>query len=566
MLECNCLKVIGKAGLLIMKKNLSLGIAYITLSVLLSGCGEGDVTTNNVQDTRNIEKETQAVEVSATQDTIEKNQEAASAAQSTGTEALTAKPSTTIKVDMESATHIGLSDEGITVNGEAVSTNATEAVYTAKDIVYYEAGKDFTYGEGSDEDEHTSEEADLHTVVHITKPGTYVVSGKLSSGQLAIDLGEGAKKDSDAVVNVVLNGADISCSVAPAVIFYDVYECGSKDEEGATAVVDTSKSGANVIIADDTVNNIEGSYVARIYESYELNEDGTEIVDSEKLHKYDGAFYSKRSMSIYGGDKGTGILNIIAENEGLDSELHLTMNGGNVNIMSGNDGINTNEDNVSVTTINGGNLKIVVDGSSGEGDGIDSNGWLVINGGTVMAEACSTSADAGIDSDKGIHINGGTVMATGNMLDHISTSEQNYVVMNFADIQKGDNTYMLKNDADEIVIEYTPVNDFTYLIYADDMIAEGKYTAWMNDVQLQSSAGGMVPTFAMDGEAQNDIQRPNMSERPEMPEGEMPADMQNPERKDGKKGNRGSMKTVELSEDFEITSQGNYFMSVQPCE
>lgn len=151
-----------------------------------------------------------------------------------------------------------------------------------------------------------------------------------------MDLGEDAEEDPDAVVTLILNGVDITCTVAPAVIFYNVYECGSTDTETAVKDVDTSAAGANVLIADGTVNNITGSYVARIYkpDSVELNEDGTEVVDSKKLHKYDGAFYSKMSMNVDGGEQGTGVLNIDAENEGLDSELHLTVNGGNINITS----------------------------------------------------------------------------------------------------------------------------------------------------------------------------------------------------------------------------------------
>lgn len=144
--------------------------------------------------------------------------------------------------------------------------------------------------------------------------------------------------------------------------------------------MDTSAAGANVLIADGTINNVTGSYVARIYDpdSVVLSEDGMTVEDSEKLHKYDGAFYSKMSMNVDGGEAGTGVLNITADNEGLDTELHLTINGGTINITSGNDGINTNEDNVSVTTVNGGSVNIQVTGETGEGDGIDSNGWLVI--------------------------------------------------------------------------------------------------------------------------------------------------------------------------------------------
>jgi hypothetical protein len=336
-------------------------------------------------------------------------------------------------------TGIVLSDSGITVHGTPAGTDSAAAVYVANDIVYYEAGRDFTYGEGSAKDAHTGDEAAAHTVVHITKPGAYSLSGKLSLGQIAVDLGDDAEDDPEAVVTLILNGVDITCRVAPAVIFYQVYECGSKDADEASKDVDTSAAGANVIIADGTVNHISGSYVEKIYkpESVVLSEDQTEVEDAKKLHKYDGAFYSRCSMNIFGGKDNTGVLNIKAENEGLDTELHLTVNGGNIFIESGNDGINTNEDGVSVTTVNGGTLSIRVTGETGEGDGIDSNGYLVINGGTVTAAACSISADAGIDSDMGIHINGGTVIATGHMLDQIQSGGQNYAVFNFAQRQTG---------------------------------------------------------------------------------------------------------------------------------
>ena len=160
------------------------------------------------------------------------------------------------------------------------------------------------------------------------------------------------------------------------------------------------------------------------------------------------------------------MLNITAENEGLDSELHLTINGGDIRITSGDDGINTNEDGVSVTTINGGTLTVnVTGGMAGEGDGIDSNGWLVINGGTVIAAACATSADSGLDSDMGIYLNGGTVIASGSMLDEIAEdSAQTYAAFSFAQTQAGGETYSLKNESGETVLSCTPVNAFSQLL------------------------------------------------------------------------------------------------------
>ena len=161
-------------------------------------------------------------------------------------------------------TQINLSDNKITVDGQEITSDATQAVYSANDIVFYLAGQDFTYGEGEKQDEHEQSEADAHTVVHITKPGRYVLSGTLSLGQIAIDLGEDAETDPNAVVTLILNNVDITCKVAPAIIFYNVYECSNSDEETATKDVDTKNAAANVIIADGTENNINGSYVGQI--------------------------------------------------------------------------------------------------------------------------------------------------------------------------------------------------------------------------------------------------------------------------------------------------------------
>ncbi|MBQ9859734.1 MAG: carbohydrate-binding domain-containing protein [Clostridia bacterium] len=489
-------------------------------------------------------------------------------------------------------TEITLSDQRITVDGKPIATEPQGAVYAANDIVYYEADKDFTYGEGTADDAHDAQTAAAHTVVHITEAGTYRLSGKLSRGQIAVDLGEEAKENPAAVVTLLLDGADITCEVAPAVIFYNVYECG--DAENGTKDVDTAAAGANVILADGSQNRINGSYVAKIYkpDSVTLNDEGTAVEEAKKLHKYDGAFYSKMSMNVDGGEKDTGILDIYAENEGLDSELHLTVNGGNINIYSGNDGINTNEDGVSVTTVNGGRVNIRVTGETGEGDGIDSNGWLVINGGTVMTAACSDSADAGIDSDMGIHINGGTVMAAGHMLDRIEDGGQTYAVFTFAQKQSGTDTVTLKKETGEAVMTYQPQNAYTILIYSSADLKAGTYTLWSGDTPLAGQSGGIMGGHGMrpdgmtppetdgetppegwerpDGEAPpEDWERPDGETPPEdweRPDGETP-----PEKPDrphngaqvpGEEGGMLQEKTTE----FVISDGANQFGGITPAE
>lgn len=353
---------------------------------------------------------------------------------------------------------IVLSDNGITVDGEKIIHSATDSdtgsVHLSNDVIYYEDKDTYEsgnpYGEGTDADKHSAAEAAATTVVNITKAGTYRLSGSLSQGQIRVDLGEDAFENSEAVVTLIMDGVDINCDVAPAVLFLNVYECDNQwSTDTASSSVDTSAAGANVIIADGSENNIEGSYVARIYK------DNTE---EKKLWKQDGAFYSYMSMNIDGESDNSGILNINADNEGLDSELHLTINGGNINIFSGNDGINTNEDGVSVTTINGGNIHIVA-GLGEEGDGIDSNGWLVINGGTVVASA-NPAADAGMDSDMGSFVNGGTVVALGSTMDWAeSDSQQVTMNLQFAEYKESDNAIIVTKEDGSVVFAYDPSED-----------------------------------------------------------------------------------------------------------
>lgn len=351
---------------------------------------------------------------------------------------------------------IAFSDSGIKVDGENISLDEDERVYLAHDVVYYEDRDEYDsgnpYGEGTDAERHSAEDAAATSVVHITQAGTYRLTGSISAGQVWVDLGKDAVEDASAKVTLVLDDLDITCDVAPAVVFRRVYECdGDWSADTASATVDTSDAGAVVVIADGSVNNVTGSHVARIYKDNE---------EQKKLWKIDGAFYSFMSMNIEGEQDGMGVLNITADNEGLDSELHLTLNGGNVSIVSQNDGINTNEDGVSVTTINAGTLHIVA-GLGDEGDGIDSNGFLVINGGTVVSMA-NPRSDSGLDSNMGSYINGGTVVALGSTMDW-AESDSGQVTMNlqFASSQDAGDAIVVRNESGEVVFAYDPSEDET---------------------------------------------------------------------------------------------------------
>lgn len=262
---------------------------------------------------------------------------------------------------------------------------------------------------------HTSAEAAQNKVLHITKAGTYVLSG-VWNGQILVDLGDSDETfaDSAAKVTLVLNGVNITNTVAPGIVFYSAYECDNTwEDRGEYSVdVDTADAGANVIIADGTENTVSGYNIFRMLKTKYKNEDDTsEIKVQKKQRKIDAAFYSYVTMNIDAEPENTGKLTVDSGFEGLDSELHLALNGGNIVINSQDDGINVNEDNVSVLLINGGNTEINA-ALGAEGDGVDSNGFVVINGGKISVNGI-VAPDSAIDSEDGIYYNGGEVVIDG---------------------------------------------------------------------------------------------------------------------------------------------------------
>ena len=263
---------------------------------------------------------------------------------------------------------------------------------------------------------HSASEAFNNPVLHITGSGVYRLKGTWN-GQIWVEAGS----EEDDKVALILDSVNVTCTVAPALVFKEVYECGPTSVSSSSwrTVGETlhsengTNAGAIVVIADGTTNSFTGSNVYRMLKAEKKKDsvttiDGTDVSQQKKLCKMDGAFYSFQSMVIGAeNNDGNGRLNITSTTyEGLDTEMHLLIDSGIVTITAEDDAINVNEDDTSVFTMNEGTLTI----TSKNGDGIDSNGWVVINGGDLDITAAQDSnednarAEGPIDADQDVYI------------------------------------------------------------------------------------------------------------------------------------------------------------------
>lgn len=204
----------------------------------------------------------------------------------------------------------------------------------------------------------------------------------------------------------------------------------------------------------------------------------------------DDAIHANRTLTIDGGNI------IIAKSyEGLESEI-VTINDGDFNIISIDDGINAGGGNDQSTrnprnpaqeaeenciiNINGGKIYI-----NSSGDGIDSNGWLYINGGDVTIDGSSYGDNGALDASMGIIMNGGKVIAVGAsaMAETLGNTSPILNVSIFLDETMPAKTNIrIVDENDEVLFNHTSIKKFDHIAIGTKEFELGKqYTIYIND-------------------------------------------------------------------------------------
>ncbi|MBQ3445563.1 carbohydrate-binding domain-containing protein [Candidatus Saccharibacteria bacterium] len=414
---------------------------------------------------------------------------------------------------------------------------------------------------------YSSYDVDLNSIESytITKAGIYHFTGTLKDGGITVNT---AATDP---VKIILDGVTISNSSGPAITCYEaddlvielVGDNTLSDSASYASTYDEDVTGAIYSKADLT---FEGTGTLNLTANYQ---DGIVGKDDLKINSgiinitaTDDGIRGKDSVYIVGGtinisskgdgikstndtdsDKGfvlieggdivisagddgihalnqlivkSGTINVAKSYEGLEAKK-ITISGGDVSVTASDDGINagggsdsttatgqgaTSYDTGCMLIIEGGNLYV-----NAAGDGVDSNGYIYFNGGTVTVDGPTNNGNGALDAGISIQQNGGTVVAVGasGMAENLgSTSTVNNVSIYFSATQTAGTKIEIKDSAGNLVTSFTSAKLFNHMAVGSPDFKTGEtYTIYINGTEYQSftistitttvGSGGMTP-------------------------------------------------------------------------
>jgi len=162
--------------------------------------------------------------------------------------------------------------------------------------------------------------------------------------------------------------------------------------------------------------------------------------------------------------------------EGIEAP-NITVNSGEVSLTGTNDGFNATKGNGSeandgsLLTFNGG--YVVTNISTG--DGLDSNGNMIMTGGTVLVHGPQSQPEVGMDFNGSFLISGGLLVVSGtnsNMTEGPGTSSQQYSVI-AKTTTANSSLFHVEDSGGNNIITFKPVRSYYSMIFSSSALKNG---------------------------------------------------------------------------------------------
>lgn len=255
---------------------------------------------------------------------------------------------------------------------------------------------------------------------------------------------------------------------------------------------------------------------------------------NDGVHGNGDILISGGNLTISSGDDGVhaddnlqvdgGTIDIKKCCEGLEG-VQIILNDGDISIVASDDGINaadgssssgmgmggfgggqnggfgggqaSSSDSSVLLTINGGNIFV-----NASGDGLDSNGNIVMNGGNVTVLGPTSDGDTALDFDGAFTINGGVLMAFGSsgMLETPTSAQNGCCIVTTLGTVSANSAFSLMDSSGNVIMSYTPTKNYaSAIVYSSDIKNGSTYTVTAGSTTQSITVNSNVTTNGVSG-------------------------------------------------------------------
>ncbi len=246
-----------------------------------------------------------------------------------------------------------------------------------------------------------------------------------------------------------------------------------------------------------------------------------------------------------------GTIQILKSGEGIEAaSIHVS--NGTLSVNASDDGFNVSDgtEQGAMGVYSEGCALLISGGSvyvNADGDGLDSNGTMLISGGTVIVDGPSNDGNGALDGNGGIQCTGGLLIAAGSSgMAEYPEGSQNTAIITLDTTQDANTSVSICDANGNEIVQHTSAKPFNSLIVSSpDFINGSAYTVYVNGTEIGSftvegvhsyvgKAGGMMEQNGMPnrfhgggrGEGFMNGEHPQMPTdedgNPAMPEGMQP--------------------------------------------